>query len=567
MRSAVLLLSALGLSVAAGLGCSARGDADGAASALTDEEIQTAKDMVNMLAGKAGRCNQCHTAGKEDLVRWGQAMISVEVECMRKEGLTPAQRVACLSNDPNDPEASFSAHHLGFFAAANESQRFKDLFTQAEATARLDSWRFAKMPASDSMPGLSGEEFEKLQKWVFRGMKGLDEAYAPPVDESCVAAVSDDLKAHVADMKVNGWSARHAEASVPMYGCAAGVSGKDCLATLPDLTATWGATGVDQTLRNLRTLSFNTHYWVRSSADGRYVGFGLSKGANILDLSQGAQIAPLDVAASYDPVFLPNNDGVSFAGAKADGSIRVCRQSVIGDAYNKTPRLLTMEETGCTTISDAVYQSFGAALDNSLFWMTTGDHANDDGGNDVTEPLPGFEQYASTDFTPMVSNGVSYQARPAITVNLPGEGDQMLSPSSKLMVTRFGQGDGKRGYRIRRLNVTGSNGQNLGLTTDVVGTVCVGGGKAMFSYDERFLVTHEYLDKAADPAQDVRAANIVLVDLATGEHLPITTMKPNQFALYPHFRADGWLYFLVRDMNSGAETLVASDAAIRRSSK
>ena len=39
-------------------------------------------------------------------------------------------------------------------------------------------------------------------------------------------------------------------------------------------------------------------------------------------------------------------------------------------------------------------------------------------------------------------------------------------------------------------------------------------------------------------------------------------MKAGQHALYPHWRADGWLYFLVRDSNNNKETLVASDAAL-----
>ena len=40
-------------------------------------------------------------------------------------------------------------------------------------------------------------------------------------------------------------------------------------------------------------------------------------------------------------------------------------------------------------------------------------------------------------------------------------------------------------------------------------------------------------------------------------------MGPGQYALYPHFRSDGWLYFLVRDVNTGVEHLVASDLALK----
>ena len=42
----------------------------------------------------------------------------------------------------------------------------------------------------------------------------------------------------------------------------------------------------------------------------------------------------------------------------------------------------------------------------------------------------------------------------------------------------------------------------------------------------------------------------------------ITEMHAGQYALYPHFRSDGWIYFLVRDDNSGREYVVASDAAL-----
>ena len=61
------------------------------------------------------------------------------------------------------------------------------------------------------------------------------------------------------------------------------------------------------------------------------------------------------------------------------------------------------------------------------------------------------------------------------------------------------------------------------------------------------------------------ASNIVLVDLQTHKTTVVTHMNPGQYALYPHFRSDGWLYFLVRDVNAGgAEHLVASDLALRQ---
>ncbi len=91
------------------------------------------------------------------------------------------------------------------------------------------------------------------------------------------------------------------------------------------------------------------------------------------------------------------------------------------------------------------------------------------------------------------------------------------------------------------------------------------GAKPSFSFDERFLVTHLYVDpNAADGAGlPDGSSNIVLADLATGKRVRLTQMKANQYALYPHVRADGWVYFLVRDIGAGTEYMAATDAAIR----
>ncbi|MEM6962813.1 MAG: hypothetical protein AAF550_13890 [Myxococcota bacterium] len=43
-------------------------------------------------------------------------------------------------------------------------------------------------------------------------------------------------------------------------------------------------------------------------------------------------------------------------------------------------------------------------------------------------------------------------------------------------------------------------------------------------------------------------------------------MNPGQYALFPHFRSDGWIYFIVRDPYDDAlsgEYVVASDAVLR----
>ena len=56
-------------------------------------------------------------------------------------------------------------------------------------------------------------------------------------------------------------------------------------------------------------------------------------------------------------------------------------------------------------------------------------------------------------------------------------------------------------------------------------------------------------------------ANLYLVDLSSGSARRITNMAAGQYALYPHFRADNWIYFVVRTTDT-EEYFAATDAAI-----
>ena len=104
-----------------------------------------------------------------------------------------------------------------------------------------------------------------------------------------------------------------------------------------------------------------------------------------------------------------------------------------------------------------------------------------------------------------------------------------------------------------------------------IGRICLPGGKANFSFDERFLVTHHYLkredfktDEEYAPFKDKSTADIYVVDLLTGETIRVTNMAPGQLALFPHYRSDGWLYFHVRDSNSDKQYYAVSDVTLKR---
>ena len=96
----------------------------------------------------------------------------------------------------------------------------------------------------------------------------------------------------------------------------------------------------------------------------------------------------------------------------------------------------------------------------------------------------------------------------------------------------------------------------------------------MLSFDNRFMVFHHHTQSAElesplklsqqslqDVGAEMGAANIFVVDLQTRRWHRITNMLGGSKAYFPHFRADGWLYFLVKS-GDGREKIVASNAAL-----
>lgn len=565
MRTYILPLASAVLlgSFAALAGCSSTeedevGSAEGAATPA--EDLQTAKEVVALLGGAdGGKCKQCHGINAAKIKQWGTTMKDVDAKCFAPTTLTPKQRIDCLRQDPTNPASPFSAKRLGLYAPGVPQQAMKDLF---KAAYPADTWaqEYATFAQKTAMPrggtAMTEQEFAKVKGWVLKGMPQLDQAFgAPPVDPGtqCTPSTTPELAAHIRAMKTEGWGAKLADQATPMFN----------LESSPDSTATFGSPNVQQKLHTLFQQPLESHYWVRSSADGRYVGFGMNDSSKIIDLQKPNR--PIEVEADYDPYFLPSNDAFAFAGTHGTEAITLCRQSLLRDVGDGASPRIGLDESRCATLSKNVYMSIGTALDGLTYFMTYGQHANDDGGNDITTQLPAdFGANARTALVPMVNDGQSYLAKPGVVMNLPNEGDMMMSPSSKIAATRFGDAQHSYGYKLRFLkpNLSASP---LTVDTPMAATICMPGQKAGFSFDERFMVTHQYVDRSQpDQAQlPAGSANIMLVDLVTGKIVRITSSKAGQYALYPHFRADGWLYFLVRDMRARTEYIVASDAAIR----
>jgi hypothetical protein len=174
---------------------------------------------------------------------------------------------------------------------------------------------------------------------------------------------------------------------------------------------------------------------------------------------------------------------------------------------------------------------------------------------------------------PVVYDGSNFTQRPFTTGATPYEGDAVLAPAGGMVVTRVNAAGDQAGYPMRQVNATW-NGTSYDVDLPVVATYCVKGAKPALSFDERWMVVHHYItdDDATDlgfsgpsdpgwaPYHNQGSADIYLVDMLTGTETRLTRMGPGQFALYPHFRSDGWIYFITK--GSEGEHVIASDAAL-----
>jgi hypothetical protein len=301
------------------------------------------------------------------------------------------------------------------------------------------------------------------------------------------------------------------------------------------------------TVRQLRELGFRTSYWMRSSADGRFVGNGGSSDSSgrstITDLQMGRDIG---VDASYDPGFFPDNSGFIFQGAS--GGAGICAQSVL-----LSDTSIDFTETGCITARGInLYQHVARGLSGGDYFVINSQFTSDPGSGQ-SDPSASFNATSTMKFTPMIFDGTTYVPQEAVIVDSPYEGDSVLSPSTQLVASRLaGPGGMSLGYVIRRVTATrGATSYRISLGAPLA-TVCMSGAKPSFSFDERFFVTHHYEDGVT---------NLYLVDLSNGVREKITNMPTGTKALFPHFRSDGWIYFLVAS-DDGRRFVAASDAAL-----
>lgn len=377
-----------------------------------------------------------------------------------------------------------------------------------------------------------------------------------------------------------------------MLGCGQSTDPRECLKGLKEdgsqlfpetsgfeWSKGWNRLQPASPMRFLAEVGRRTAYWIRPSPDGRFIG--LSKGIFDLEpVTRGLPLRSIATGQPYDPAFFPDGSGINYAGGN------FCPLSLLLQA-DRTE--LNFNESGCSQDRRiGLYQSLGSSLNGTDLLAVAGPFSGDGGSThpestDSTDyardSRPNWYGKGTLELFPMVFNGEKFEVVDTQSLSTPFDGDWQLGPSGSLIVSRVaGEGSAQEGFQVHRLDRKNGSDE-YALTPRAL--FCGRGGKATFSFDERYLTYHHALEKTefADygfdnaDAPGFRAmvekgvSNIFVHDLVAGRTFRVTTMNPGQFALFPSFRSDGWLYFLVKDPSRSEEYIVASAVTLGTETK
>ncbi len=567
---------------------------------LAQDSFARAERVANVLGiGRSGACSSCHAMNSEQtLYRWARVYNKGLNRCINNQALTAKEKLYCLSGQSLDEVWQLKPSTLGFWSAGLHlnpmKQLMQDAFGAEQAQIIQDQLRMTTTMPLRAQSLLTEAEFQDVRDWVDEDLPFLDELLSPYQGPTqCEAFLSPDMQSHLQSMHEKGWQKRNKDRGMFMFGCNAQSEhcfeqqrqGQDIfpdVSRLPDLAA-WKADSNSQ-LRVLADLSEETQYWIRSSADGRFIAFGGSP-SGVVDLqsrlTDPTKTRIISVNAYYDPGFFPDDSAFVFQGNRT----AICSNSLL---KNPNTRMIDFSEDACS-VSDEVqlplYQAVGASLDGADYLAATGDFLSDIGAeNPFIRSNQSLDLNASPRarllLQPLEYDGQRWIRRTTQAFDTPWELDWGLAPSNRLLISRFEgrvEGDMKHlGYQLYQLTKNVSSGGLAQYSKNMVGRLCFDGLKVGFSFDDRFIVSYGYIKpdqfallgyaSAEDPEFQARlregTSNLFLFDLWTQKLHTLTHMGPGQFALFPHFRSDGWIYFMAYDQKAGQRRLMAIDQAI-----
>jgi hypothetical protein len=524
-------------------------------------------------------CSECHSISQGQIEAWRQMTLDAEAGCFSDPITSEADAleiVDCVRMKPDVEGSPFDTSRLGLYSAAAHLDYFDYVFDVSfgdDSDEQDDFLRRVSMPAASRSAWTQGE-FDVVAEWFARGTPFISDFLPEDVGAgACEPSISAEVGDHIDRMALEGWRAVNESDNLLMFGCAGVTRPIDCLGDY-DRSLTW-AHLPRSTVRMLRTNDFSSSFWTRSSADGRFVGLGGGRpgvSSTVIDLATDQEIA---IGGLYDPAFFPDNSAFMWQGTVASGT-SICSQDLLTSGVTS----VSFYEPECSGSSQVgLYQHVGQALDGGDYWTVNGRFVSDNGGQDTTigNPSAFFGPGDSITLTPMVATGGDYVPGEVSDIFIPYEGDTVISRSSELLVSRIAGADSiQDGMALRLLEATPTE-TGYDVEVPIIATYCVNGGKPDISYDERWMVLHTYVSNTDVDAQELGfidrndpgfapyiaegAANLFLVDLRTSLSRRITDVSPGEYALFPHFRSDGWIYFVVRN-RTNTEWVAASNAAL-----
>jgi hypothetical protein len=582
----------------------------------------------------------CHTSSWHTADQVFVENVSVQTKgikaCFDQAGTDDKAWVACLKDPSGQWRGDIGIYRAGLHTALF-TQKFQSALGSAYQEELNDLISKKGMPPASDKPGatakLSESQFTKVLSWFNLDTPGLSKAFPPKAtNETCTESINTTaMKTYIKGMELDNWEMLNSEKGVSMFGCTdpklytpesgeeprpyevatntcfrQKVAGKPKFPLAEEISHAAGWSDTDskdnvgdpllQRMRILKVmpwkqengLNVKSTYWMRSSADGRYVGNGMSNSVKKFMVDYKAYVIDLlddrvsFVSADYDPAFFPNNKGFSFmqfdAKEKSDKAW-FCNQQLFNeklDAYQ-----FKDHDNYCFRDDKmGVYQHLSVSPNGVDHIVVRSDDYSNDSGAVVVHQDPPVSAFAydesKVEVHVLQESGQKY-AKPTgpALIPLPYEGDFSVSPNGKILISRFtsrdGEGPSSRvqlGYKLRKMKVETVANAAPKVTLEDLATVCLAGGKATMSFNERFMALHHYKPDPFTSATNQdrfkqSRSDVYLVDLWTGRKYQITNMSKGQYALYAHFRSDNWLYILVRDVNRQEDTIIATDAALR----
>lgn len=564
-----------------------------AAPAWADNSYERALRAAELIGvGRSGACSSCHATNSEQtLRRWSLSYDQIQQTCIENQSLNAKERLYCLSGQKTDEVFNLRPVTLGFWSAGLHLEPMNQILIDALGADGAKALQ-EKLRNTTTMPLrapqlLTQQEFHQIRNWIDDGMPYLSEILSPYSGPTqCESFMDPKVKDHLLAMHHFGWRQKNQDNGLFMFGCSPGQGncfrqqkdGKDIFTEVGTLSAmaAWKAEPTAE-LRLLTDLSAQTEYWIRSSADGRFIAYG-GDPSGIVDLqsrlTRPDTLRTIPVDAFYDPAFFPDDSAFVFQGS----STALCATSLL---KNPATNHIDFSEDACTVSDETdipLYQAVGASLDGADYLAVTGEFRSDEG------PDPGFRDgpRSSLRLQTLQYDGMKWKERGAQTFDSAWEKDWDVAPSNQLLISRLeGRIDNNLkhiAYQLYQLKRESAPNADPLYSKELVGRLCFDGLKVGMSYDDRFVVSYSYIkpDQWAllgyaspdDPEFKARlnagTANIFLFDLLTQKLQTLTHMGPDQFALFPHFRSDGWIYFMTYDATTGKRRLMTANNALLR---